>query len=123
VLLKRLQDLDHQQSVAIIINVQTRLLSTLALLSTLRYAGMPLILLDCESQDGSVQWFNDLQRHYDFHLVRAPLRPHGEALDWIFSAVAADHVLLVDSDVEVLSSDMLNRMRQLLDENTVRRTV
>ena len=100
--------------VATIINAGTKYLATLALLSTLRYAQIPTIIIDCESKDGSFAWFRSLIRQYDFYLIQAQLKPHGETLDWIFKRVSADRVLLVDSDVEVLNNEMLSSMRTKL---------
>src|SRR5690349_6456247 len=84
---------------AVIINVSTKFVTTLALLSTLRYVQIPTIVLDCESRDGSYDWFKDLLRRHDFHLIPAELRPHGQTLDWVFKNIQAERVLLVDSDV------------------------
>src|SRR5438552_16019970 len=94
-------ELPPSDETAVIINVGTKYVTTLALLSTLRYAKIPTIVIDCESRDGSVEWFEDLARHHDFHWMRARLRPHGETLDWIFGRIDAKRVLLLDSDAEM----------------------
>ena len=101
--------------IAVIINVGTKYVATLALLSTLRYAKIPTVLIDCESADGSLEWFRRLMDVHDFHLMSAPLRQHGETLDRIFKEVAADRVLLVDSDAEMLNDAMIVQMRAMLD--------
>jgi hypothetical protein len=100
--------------VATIINAGTKYLATLAVLSTLRYAQIPTILINCDSKEDSFEWFQSLMPQYDFYLIQAPLKPHGETLDWIFKSVSADRVLLVDSDVEVLNNEMLSPMRAKL---------
>ena len=72
---------------AIIINVGTRDISTLALASALRYSGMPVLLIDCEvpsSDDGSFRHFSNLQSRVRFFDLRAPLWRHTAANDWIF---------------------------------------
>jgi hypothetical protein len=104
---------------AIIINVETKYISTLALLGTLRHLKIPTLMIDCESQDGSFEWFQSLQEKHDFQLTRAPRRPHGLALDWIFQNIEADSVLLVDSDMEIVTGEMFQLMRIRLQENNV----
>jgi hypothetical protein len=101
---------------AIIINVGTRLPTTLALLSALRHAGMPVLLVDCESKDDSLAYFTSLLGTHEFDLLSAPLKPHGRTLDWLFANVRCENLLLVDSDVELLGPDILAFMRQFIDD-------
>jgi len=96
---------------AIIINCSTKLVTTLALMSALRYAGMPILLIDCESTDGSQDWFRGLAEQHEFDLAFAPLRPHGETLDVIFAASLDESVLLIDSDLEILQDNLLPKLR------------
>jgi hypothetical protein len=114
--LEDLSQLAPSPEQAVIINVGTRLPTTLALLSALRHAGMPVLMVDCESKDGSVEWFSSLMREHAFDLLRAPLRKHGHTLDWLFAHVRCDKLLLVDSDVELLGPDILGFMRQFIDD-------
>lgn len=88
---------------AVIINCNTRWVTTLALLSALRHVGVPILLVDCESSDGSWDWFSGLAKKYAFDLVKMPLRPHGVTLDRLFVELPADKILLIDSDLEILS--------------------
>ncbi len=118
VLLGSIDDLPPAREQAIIINVGTRLPTTLALMSTLRHAGMPLLLVDCESQDDSRAAFTALMARERFDLLSAPLRPHGRTLDWLFGAVRAEKILLVDSDLEILGPDILAFMRQFIDDDS-----
>jgi glycosyltransferase involved in cell wall biosynthesis len=104
---------------AVIINVQTKYVSTLALLGTLRHLKIPAVLIDCQSKDGSLEWFRRLQAHHSFHLISAPLRPHGAALDWIFQNAKSDRLLLVDSDMEIINGEMFELMRNRLREENV----
>src|SRR5262249_17181228 len=104
---------------AIIINVETKYISTLALLGTLRHLKLPTLMIDCESRDGSFEWFQSLQQKYDFQLRRALRRPHGFALDWIFQNIEADFVLLIDSDMEIVTGEMFEVMRMRLQEKNV----
>ena len=101
-----LSELAHAPVRAVIINCNTRWVTTLALLSALRYAGLPVLLIDCESTDGSWDWFSELSQKYPFDLTKAPLRPHGITLDNLFRQIPADQVLLIDSDLEILSTNI-----------------
>jgi glycosyltransferase involved in cell wall biosynthesis len=112
-------DLPHAHQRAIIINVKTKIVSTLALLSTLKYAQMPVLLVDCESQDGSLEHFTHLLERYDFDLLSAPMRNHGVTLDWIFGNISADQLLLVDSDLEIKDGGILRFFKEYIDEPTV----
>jgi glycosyltransferase involved in cell wall biosynthesis len=116
VLLGRIDDLPPAREQAIIINVGTRLPTTLALMSALRHAGMPVLVVDCESKDDSLAALDALMARERFDLVSAPLRAHGRTLDWLFSAVRAEKILLVDSDLEILGPDILAFMRQFIDD-------
>ena len=116
VLLGRIEDLPPAPEQAIIINVGTRLPTTLALCSALRHAGMPVLLVDCESKDDSLAAFTALMAREKFDLLSAPLRPHGRTLDWLFGATRAEKILLVDSDLEILGPEILAFMRQFIDE-------
>lgn len=99
-------ELAHAPVRAVIINCNTRWVTTLALLSALRYAGVPVLLIDCESTDESWNWFSELSQKYPFDLTKAPLRPHGMTLDNLFRQILADQVLLIDSDLEILSPNI-----------------
>jgi hypothetical protein len=114
-LIRALADLEHRSEQAVIINAGTRLVSTLALASALKFAGMPVLLIDCESDDGSFEHFSTLMERLNFDLMTAPLRPHSLALDWIFKEIPVEKVLLVDSDVEILNARIFDLMRQFID--------
>ncbi len=115
-IIPRLADLEFRREIAVIINVNTRDLATEALLSTLRCCETPVVLIDCESADGSAAWFSSLQRDHPFDLVSMKLRPHGETLDLVFQQLKADRILLVDSDVDVRTGEMIREMRRLIDD-------
>jgi hypothetical protein len=102
---------------AVIINVGTKEVTTLALLSTLRRAKVPTVVIDCESRDGSFAWFRHLTAQDHFDLLSAPLAQHGRTLDWIFREIPAERVLLVDSDVELLNPNVLQQMRTEMERN------
>src|SRR5687768_15725113 len=102
-----LLDLPRVENRAIIINVGTKWVTTLALLSALRYARMPVLVIDCESKDGSAEHFKALMQNHSFDLLSAPLKPHGHTLDWLFINIQSENVLLLDSDAEILNRVML----------------
>ena len=117
-LISDLTELAASPEVAVIINVDTKYVSTLALLSTLRYARMPVVMIDCESRDGSFAWFERLMADQEFYLMSARLRQHGETLDWVFNRIRAERVLLVDSDAEMLNDQILTEMRVKLESSS-----
>lgn len=96
---------------AIIINCSTLAFTTLALMSALRHAGMRVLVIDCASTDGSLDWLRSLQHDHDFDLLQAPLRPHGQALDQIFAESRDASLLLVDSDLELRSATLVPDLR------------
>jgi len=115
--LQAIGDLRSSEARAVIINAGTKLATTLALLSALRYAGMPVLLIDCESKDGSLEHFSRMLARHEFDLLSAPLRSHGATLDWLFGVIPAEKVLLVDSDVEILNGDILRFMNKFIDDD------
>ena len=118
-LLNNINDLKHSSEQAVIINVNTKLVTTLALMSALKYAGMPVLLIDCESTDGSVGHFTELMNKHGFDLLSAPLKKHGDSLDWLFENISSEKVLLIDSDLEILNSNILDMMRSFIDNEYV----
>jgi hypothetical protein len=118
-LLADISDLKPRKDIAIIINCSTKLVSALSLLSTLRYSGMPVLLIDCESDDGSPDYFLALMERYDFDILKCPLQDHGRTLDWIFRHLKCDNALLVDSDLEILTPEIISMFSDYIDEPSV----
>src|SRR5262245_55920104 len=85
-------------------------------MSAIRHVGTPILLIDCESTDGSFEHFADLMNKYSFDLLSAPLRQHGETLDWLFREVPDRKLLLVDSDLEIRDPWLLTFFRDYIDE-------
>ena len=114
--IRQLADLPAAPAQAVIINCGTRWVTSLALVSTLRNAAVPLLLIDCESEDGSEPHFRALARRYQlaFHWLSWPLRDHGTTLDALFRDMRCERLLLVDSDVEIRSSAVYAQMHALL---------
>jgi len=113
-LIKDIKDLKAVNSQAVIINVGTKLVTTLALMSVLKYAEMNVLVIDCESKDGSMDYFFKLMEKHDFDVLSVPLRKHGYMLDWLFMNISAEKVLLIDSDVEILCSEIITTMKDVL---------
>jgi len=109
----------HLKKVGIIINVGTKYVTSLALLSSLRYLNIPIILIDCESNDGSYDYFTGLMSEHDFYLLKLPLKKHGYTLDYIFKNIKADHVYLIDSDVEILNDKIIKFIDEYINRDSV----
>lgn len=118
-LLSKIEDLIESEERAIIINCGTKELSTLALMSALRYADMPILLIDCESNDGSLEHFSALTKDYDFDLLSAPLQGHGITLDWLFKKIKAKKTLLIDSDLEILNHSIIGFIKDYIDDERI----
>ncbi len=96
----------------VIINVNTESVTTLALASALRHADMPVLLLNCAPTAASTAHFEALLADgWKFDILDAPLRTHGATLDWVFRWIAADLVLLLDSDAEIREPGFCARLR------------
>jgi glycosyltransferase involved in cell wall biosynthesis len=114
-LLKSIQDLPPRPERAVIINVGTKWVTTLALLSALKYTGMPILIIDCEYGDGSFEHFREMMETHEFDLLSAPLKKHGHTLDWLFENIRDEKVLLIDSDVEILNAEIIALARRVID--------
>jgi len=114
-----LADLAAVPERAVIINCGTKWVSSLALLSTLRHAACPTLVIDCDSRDGSRAHFERIARDLAlrFHWLEWPLRPHPEALDVLFREAGDNRLLLVDSDLEIRTAVVIAEMRQALDDD------
>lgn len=110
--LQNINEIGPAGEIAIIINVNTRLSTTLALLSALKYVKTPILLIDCKSKDKSYEYFLKLMKSYEFDLLSAPLHEHGKTLDWIFMNINSEKILLIDSDLEILDESPIRMMRE-----------
>ena len=109
--------LDPVRCRAIIINVSTKEVSTLALLSVLRYSELPVLLLDLQSTDGSFEYFEQMMAsEARLDLLSSPPQKHGYMLDQLFRESRDETLLLVDSDLEVIDADILKRMIESMQE-------
>src|SRR5208283_1223993 len=119
----------ESKELVVIINVGTKLPTTLALMSALRYAAMPILILDYRLRDVSYEYFSSLMERYEFDVMSCPPMPlrsadgtlahHGETLDWLFSQVQAKKVVLMDSDGELLSPEIVSFARRSIEDASV----
>lgn len=114
-----LDELPYAPTQAVIINCGTKWVTSLALLSTLRNTSCQVLVVDCESRDGSRAHFQSLSTRYGlrFHWLAWPLRPHPITLDRLFAGIASQAVLLVDSDAEIKSRNVFEAMRSALSKD------
>ena len=118
-IIKQLEDIPIRKEQAIIINVGTKLPTTLAILSVIKYIDMPLLLINCAiEKNGTLiddtDYFINLQNQYNFDLINLPLKTHGDTLDYLFTRSKAENILLVDSDIEVLNQKAILFMRSYI---------
>lgn len=100
---------------AIIINVDTRPVTVLAVLSLAAGSRWPLTVIDCSRDPGEADYFRRLAAHLGVDFRRLPLRPHGRTLDRLFRETEADRLLLMDSDAELLDPALLPELAAGLD--------
>jgi hypothetical protein len=91
------------KTLIVIINVDTKFSTTLALLSAKRQSHYDILLIDCSKNELELKFFEKLQERYKFYLIKLPLKIHGETLDFVFKNVNAEYILLLDSDAEIIN--------------------
>lgn len=107
--LRTFSDLAPTEHRTVIINVRTELVSTLAVLSSLRHApAMRVLVVDCDQTPAGRQHWDRLLRRWDFDVIEQPLRPHGIALDHIVPQLACELFLKLDSDAELRSATVIH---------------
>ena len=111
-----IKDVPYTQNKVIVINVGTRIITTLSLLAAIRNSGFRVLLIDCKYMDiDDWSYFKELNKKYDFDLIRLPLQEHGKTLDYVFNNLCADNILLVDSDLELRNSSIVPYMSSVLE--------
>jgi hypothetical protein len=128
-ILSSLTHLADSEEQIVIINVGTKLPTTLALMSALRYTTMPILILNYPLTDRSYEYFSSLMKKYEFDLMSCPPIPlqshngtlahHGETLDWLFSQAPSKKVVLMDSDTELLSAEIVSFALRSIDDANV----
>jgi hypothetical protein len=114
-LVSSLDELPSFDVVGIVINIDTRVFTTLAVASAARQLRIPLLLIDGYSSDGSYETLQMLDLPVESYLIRMSRRVHGLLIDLLMSELRAKRVLLIDSDVEVKSVDAFCAMMTSLD--------
>ncbi len=109
--LATLQELEPTTRRTIVVNVNTDLVATRALLSAMKVVADPVLLVNCDPTDAGRRTFERLRVRHPFDLIEAPIRDHGATLDWLFSSLRDEFLLLLDSDAEVLEAAFVARLR------------
>jgi hypothetical protein len=110
-----LSDIPYTKERVIIINVGTRFVTTLAILSAICKTNMPVLLIDCKLLDNDpddYSYFKKIMKEYEFDIVSMPLNGHGITLDYIFNHLKSDYILLMDSDLELLDKTIVSSMQK-----------
>jgi hypothetical protein len=115
----RIEDQSHEAVRAVIINVGTELVTTLALASAIEHCSIPILLINCDPTAESRSHFSKLMDEWDFDVLEAPGRTHGRTLDRLFRKIKADSVLLLDSDAEIRDRAVIERMLSDLQHPSV----
>ena len=114
-----LAELPAEEARAVVINVGTDLTAALALASIRFRTSLPALLVSCEPTTESAARFDRLMRKWEFDVIERPTRSHGDTLDWLFSEIRADKVLLVDSDAELRDPAWVDRILGYLEHPLV----
>lgn len=101
---------------AVIINVDTRPVTVLAVLSLVAGCRWPLTLVECSRDPAEARYFRRLADYLGIGFQRLPLLPHGRTLDRLFRETDAERLLLMDSDAELLDSALLPELEAGLAE-------
>lgn len=104
---------------AIVINVDTRPVTVLAVLSLAARCPWPLTLVECSRDPDERRYFRRLADHLGIDFQVRPLRPHGATLDRLFAETRAENLLLVDSDAELLDGELPPVLSERVDEQGV----
>jgi hypothetical protein len=108
--IEALDDLSPTEIRAIVINVRTELVSTLALASVKKYSDCPVLLINCEPTESSRAYMGELSNQFGFDVLNWPARPHGHALDQLFQESKDTFLWLVDSDSEIMKPSVFPRI-------------
>jgi len=117
-----LTKLPHTVERAVIINIGTNLITTLAILSALKYADMPVLLIDCPlkiDDSNDFLYFKNLMLKYEFDLISMPLNEHGATLDKLFCEIDSEYILLIDSDLEILNGSIIPLMKRYIKPDNI----
>ena len=114
-----IDDLPAVPARTVIVNVNTDLAATRAILSAIELAQLPLLLVNCDPSEESTRHFDDLMTRCGFDVLDAPLRLHGDLLDLLFSQSRDERLLLLDSDAEIRDPQLVPWMMTMFDNDRV----
>lgn len=103
----QIDELPVFSTITVIINVDTCMVTTLAIFSAKRYTSDDVLVLDCSKDKNEIEYLEKLQTKEKFYLCKLPLQIHGKTIDFLFRALKADYIRLLDSDAELLSSNWI----------------
>jgi hypothetical protein len=109
-LISTLAELREIDTIGIVIGIDTRIFTTLAVASSAHHLRIPLLLIDGYSNDGSFETLRELDLPVESWLIRMERRVHGLLIDKLVRELRATRLLLIDSDVEVKEATAFNAM-------------
>jgi hypothetical protein len=113
--LQCLSDVPFAPMIGVIVSLNTRVFTTLAVASAARYLGIPLLIVECESTDGSYETLSRLVLPTQAWIVRSPKQIHGVLIDRLMRELKSTRVVLIDSDVEVRDAIAFRAMQAAMD--------
>lgn len=97
---------------AVCINVGTAPVTAIALLSLRRHFAGPIRLVECSPDAAEKGLMRRLADHLDLIYEDRPRKPHGDTLDQLFQDSRSAALMLVDSDLELLSDQPLRALAE-----------
>jgi hypothetical protein len=113
-LISTLDELPSLETLGLVIGIDTRIFTTLAVASAARHLPIPLLIVDGYSNDGSFEALRELDLPVESWLIRMERRIHGVFIDKFVRELKTERLLLIDSDVEVEASTAFNAMTTAL---------
>jgi hypothetical protein len=107
--LRSMQELAPTDVRVVVINVGTPLTAAVAVASAIEHLKVPVLVIDCDPSERDAALLSSLMGVIDFDLIRARTQLHGELLDGMFSQLACDIVVLLDSDAEIRNGQFARR--------------
>jgi hypothetical protein len=104
---------------AVIINVGTEVVTSLAIASALHNLDMPVLVVNCTAEGASKRFMDALSDHWQFELIDWPLAEHGVTIDRLFREVHVERLTLLDSDAEIRSAELMKRVRSAFADDEV----
>jgi hypothetical protein len=112
--LHELRELMPVPEICVVINVDTEVLTSLAIASALRHAEMPVLLINCTDKLMNRTLCRTLGTEWGFDVFDMRLDIHGVSVDHLFREIHSERILLLDSDAEIRSAAVIPRMREEL---------